>query len=67
MDRKIQVVETLLQKPSKKPNFSQIGESDILKKAQAFLPQFIHHTDKLLNDPEALKQSQMDIKISQDG
>ena len=39
-------------------------QSDVLKKAQAFLPMFIQNTDKILSDPNLCKDKQMDIKIS---
>ena len=64
-----QIVESLLAKPSQKPDFASVmmqgGQPDILKRAQAFLPAFISSTDKILSNPEALKQSQMDVKITQ--
>ena len=39
------------------------NQPDILKRAQAFLPEFIQNTDKILSNPEMLKASQMDVKI----
>ena len=58
------IVEGLLAKPSKKPNFGQMPQSDVLKKAQAFLPKFIQNTDKILSDPTLCKEKQMDVRIS---
>lgn len=63
MERKQQIIESLLQKPSKKPDFSAFKGSEVLKRAQQFIPEFIQKTDRLLADPELLKQSQMDIKV----
>lgn len=63
MERKHQIIESLLAKPTKKPDFSAFKGSDILKKAQQFMPRFIQTTDRLLSDPELLKQHQMDIKV----
>ena len=56
----------MLAKPSKKPDFSSFKQSDILKRAQEFMPKFIHTTDRLLSDPELLKQSQMDIQVQEE-
>ena len=39
--RSHQIIESLLAKPSGKPNFGQLPASSVLKKAQAFLPEFI--------------------------
>ena len=43
--RSEQIVESLLAKPSKKPDFASVmlahNQPDILKRAQAFLPAFI--------------------------
>lgn len=58
-----QIVESLLAKPSKKPNFAAVMQPDILKRAQAFLPAFIQSTDKILSNPDLLRASQMDVKI----
>jgi len=58
-----QIVESLLAKPSKKPDFGSLAPPEILKRAQAFLPFFIQSTDKILSNPELLKSSQMDVKI----
>jgi hypothetical protein len=41
MERKHQIIESLLAKPSKKPDFSSFKQSDILKRAQEFMPMFI--------------------------
>ena len=30
------------------------------------MPKFIHTTDRLLSDPELLKQSQMDIQVQEE-
>ena len=35
----------------------------MLKRAQQFMPVFIQATDRLLSDPELLKQHQMDIQV----
>ena len=62
------IVESLLAKPSQKPDFASMiqgGQPDILKRAQAFLPAFIQSTDKILSSPEAQRQSQMDVKIAE--
>jgi hypothetical protein len=40
MERKEQVVEALLSKPSKKPTIGHIHQSDVLKRAAAFMPGF---------------------------
>jgi hypothetical protein len=63
MERKHQIIESLLAKPSKKPDFGAFKQSDVLKKAQMFMPKFIQTTDRLLSDPELLKTHQMDIKV----
>jgi hypothetical protein len=63
MERKHQIIESLLAKPSKKPDFSAFKGSDILKRAQQFMPKFVQTTDRLLSDPELLKTHQMDIKV----
>lgn len=63
MERKHQIIESLLLKPTKKPDFSAFKGSEILKKAQQFIPVFIQTTDRLLSDPELLKTHQMDIKV----
>jgi len=52
-----------LAKPSKKPDFSSFKGSDVLKRAQQFMPMFITTTDRLLSDPELLRQNQMDIQV----
>ena len=59
------MIESLLAKPSKKPNFGIVPQSDILKKVQAFLPAFISNTDRILSDPAAHQSHQMDIKIKE--
>ena len=63
-----QIVESLLAKPSKKPDFASVmltqNQPDVLRRAQAFLPAFIHNTDKILSNPELMRANQMDIKIS---
>ncbi len=53
----------MLAKPSKKPDFSSFKTSEVLKKAQQFMPMFISTTDRLLSDPELLKSHQMDIQV----
>jgi len=60
-----QIVESLLAKPMKKPDFSSFAPPEILKRAQAFLPEFIMNTDKILSNPDLLKTSQMDVRINQ--
>ena len=67
MERKHQIIESLLSKPSKKPDFASFKQSDILKRAQEFMPKFIQTTDRLLSDPELLRQNQMDIQVIQQG
>ena len=57
------MIESLLAKPSKKPDFSSFKGSDVLKRAQQFIPMFISTTDRLLSDPELLKQHKMDIQV----
>ncbi|CDW83482.1 UNKNOWN [Stylonychia lemnae] len=61
------IIQGLLNKPSKKPDFKNFRESDILKRAQQFIPMFIQTTDRLLSDPELLKQKQMDIQLEENG
>jgi hypothetical protein len=41
MERKHYIIESLLAKPTKKPDFSSFKGSEILKKAQQFMPMFI--------------------------
>jgi hypothetical protein len=60
------MIESLLAKPSQKPDFknglqSLLSSSSALTKAKAFMPQFVATTDRLLNDPSHAKQ--MDIEI----
>lgn len=57
------MIESLLAKPSSKPNFAMVAQSDVLKKVQAFLPAFISSTDRILSDPQAMSSHMMDIKI----
>lgn len=61
-----QMIESLLAKPSQKPDFrnglqSLLSTSSALTKVKAFMPQFVATTDRLLNDPTHAKQ--MDIEI----
>lgn len=63
--RSHQVVESLLAKPSAKPNFCALPAPSILKRAQQFLPEFITSTDRMLADPELLKSKQMDVQITE--
>jgi len=61
-----QMIESLLAKPSQKPDFrnglqSLLSSSSALTKVKAFMPQFVATTDRLLNDPSHAKQ--MDIEI----
>lgn len=61
-----QMIESLLAKPSQKPDFrnglqSLLSRSSALTKVKAFMPQFVATTDRLLNDPSHAKQ--MDIEI----
>jgi len=61
-----QMIESLLSKPSQKPDFrnglkSLLSSSSALTKVKAFMPQFVATTDRLLNDPSHTKQ--MDIEI----
>lgn len=61
-----QMIESLLAKPSQKPDFrnglqSLLSSSSALTKVKAFMPQFVATTDRLLNDPSHAKQ--MDIQI----
>lgn len=37
---------------------------EVLKRAQAFLPEFIQSTDKILSNPEQRQASQMDVHIT---
>ena len=65
--RSHQVIESLLAKPSKKPDFasgvqSLLAQGNALSKAKAFMPSFIAETDRILSDPSFNKQ--MDIKIT---
>ena len=62
------MIESLLAKPSQKPDFknglqSLLSQSSALMKAQAFLPEFVATTDRILNDPNSTKR--MDIQISE--
>jgi hypothetical protein len=55
------MVEAMLLKPSKKPDFKNqisglLGQGSALNKAKAFMPGFISHTDKLLSCPEYARQ-----------
>ena len=60
------MIESLLAKPSKKPQFKDLaGTSDVLKRAKAFMPEFIHSTDKILSCPS--DQFSMDIQINDIG
>ena len=53
-ERGHQIIEALLAKPSKKPDFAGLPDMpDVLKRAQAFLPEFIQSTDRILSNPEA--------------
>ena len=63
MAKKVRMIETLLSKPSSKPDYSFIPKSDVLKRAQVFLPSFISNTDKILSDPHERQMKQMDIAI----
>jgi len=63
-ERSQRIVESLLAKPSKKPDFASFQPPEILKRAQAFLPAFIQSTDKLLSNPEFRQASQMDVRIT---
>lgn len=62
------MIESLLSKPSKKPDFKSelqtlLASSNILTKAKAFMPEFVASTDKILSDPtHAFK---MDIAIEE--
>ena len=38
-----------------------------MKRAQEFMPKFIQTTDRLLSDPELLRQNQMDIEVKEGG
>lgn len=53
----------MLKQKSKPASFGIIQESEVLKKAQKFLPQFITETDRILSDPSVAKQHKMDINI----
>ena len=57
--RAVQVVEGLLAKPSKKPDFTSFTSSSVLQNVRTFLPEFITSTDKLLSTGAG----QMDIDI----
>ena len=50
-----QIIQGLLAKPNAKPQFGQVPQSDVLKKARAFLPEFIQNTDRILSDPNMCK------------
>lgn len=67
-DRAHQMVEGLLLKPSKKPDFKNqisglLQQGSALHKAKAFMPSFIQQTDKLLSCPDYAREHQMDIQI----
>jgi len=60
------MIETLLSKPSKKPDFKSelqalLASSSILTKAKAFMPEFVASTDRILSDPT--NSFKMDITI----
>jgi hypothetical protein len=58
------VVESLLAKPSKKPDFSDFTSSSVLKNVRSFLPEFITSTDKLLSS--GIGKMDIDIMDLQD-
>lgn len=67
-----QIVESLLAKPSKKPDFASMSRAQqdmpsALKRVQTFLPEFITSTDKLLSMPLGQNKHDMDISIRQIG
>lgn len=53
----------MLVKPTKKPDFSSFKGIEVLKRAQEFMPKFISETDRLLSNPDVLREHQMDINI----
>jgi hypothetical protein len=60
------MIESLLSKPSKKPDFKSelqalLATSNILTKAKAFMPEFVASTDRILSDPN--HTFKMDITI----
>jgi hypothetical protein len=60
------MIESLLAKPSQKPDFKNglqtlLMQGNALTKVKAFLPEFIHSTDRIVKDPTAMK---MDILIT---
>lgn len=66
-----QMIESLLMKPSKKPDF-KAGISQLLQqsnstltKVKAFMPEFVATTDRLINDPNYNASARMDITIKE--
>lgn len=62
-----QMIESLLVKPSQKPDFKSglqtlLTSGSALTKAKAFMPEFVSSTDRILNDPT--QHNHMDILIS---
>ena len=55
------MIESLLAKPTTKPDFTSMKETSALNKVKMFMPDFVKETDKLLSDPSCVKT--MDIKI----
>ena len=61
------MIESLLSKPSKKPDFKSelqalLAQSSVLTKAKAFMPEFVASTDKIISDPT--NAYKMDIIIA---
>lgn len=58
------MIETMLSKPNKKPDFAaelkSLLSNSVLTRAKAFVPEFIATTDKILSDPN---NHRMDIVI----
>lgn len=60
------MIESLLAKPSQKPDFknglqSLLMQGNALTKVKAFLPEFVASTDRIVKDPTSQK---MDILIT---
>ena len=55
------MIESLLAKPTTKPDFTSMKETSALNKVKMFMPDFVKETDRLLSDPSYVKT--MDIKI----
>ena len=60
-ERKVEMIESLLAKPTTKPDFTSMKDTAALNRVKMFMPDFVKETDRLLSDPSFVKG--MDIKI----